>query len=109
MTITNEPAPKELSAKANMAWNAVGSIINLASQWLITILIVRLSDGFNAAGVYSLASSIYAIFAPLGQYRMKVYQVSDVKGELAGRISGIQDVHIKCRTCALHSIFRFHM
>lgn len=81
MTDKNAPTPKELSAKANMAWNAAGSIINLASQWFITILIVRLSDGFNAAGVYSLASSIYAIFAPLGQYRMKVYQVSDVKGE----------------------------
>lgn len=73
--------PRELSAKQNIVWNALGSMVNLASQWLITILIVRLSDGFNAAGVYSLASSIYAIFAPLAQYRMKVYQVSDVEGE----------------------------
>lgn len=81
MTDKQPSTPKELSAKTNMAWNAAGSIINLASQWFITILIVRLSDGFSAAGVYSLASSIYAIFAPLGQYRMKVYQVSDVEGE----------------------------
>ena len=73
--------PKALSPKANMIWNAAGSITNLASQWLVTILIVRLSNGFNAAGIYSLASSICTMFAPLGQYRMKVYQVSDVEGE----------------------------
>ena len=75
------PTPQGLSAKQNMIWNTFGSVVNLASQWLITILIVRLSNGFNAAGLYSLASSIYAIFAPLGQYRMRVYQISDVEGE----------------------------
>lgn len=76
---SGRPAP--LSPKANMMWNAGGSVINLGSQWLITVLIVRLSDGFNAAGVYSLATSIFAMFAPLGQYRMNVYQVSDVDHE----------------------------
>ncbi len=73
--------PTALTPKANMIWNATGSILNLGCQWLITILIVRLSDGFTAAGLYSLASSIYTMFAPLGQYRMNVYQVSDVKRE----------------------------
>ncbi|WP_417229662.1 hypothetical protein [Thermophilibacter sp.] len=70
-----------LSVKQNMAWNSIGSLVNLGCQWLITILIVRLGNGYEAAGVYSLATSVYGIFSPVGQYRMKTYQVSDVKGE----------------------------
>lgn len=73
--------PSPLSVKQNMAWNSIGSMINLGCQWLITILIVRLGNGYEAAGVYSLATSVYGIFSPVGQYRMKTYQVSDVRGE----------------------------
>lgn len=64
-----------------MAWNSIGSITNLACHWLITILIVRLSGGYAAAGVYSLATAVYGIFAPIAHYRMYTYQVSDVKKE----------------------------
>lgn len=72
---------KELSLKANMLWNSFGSLVNLGSQWLITILIVRLGSGYEAAGVFSLAMSVYNIFAPIGQYRMYTYQVTDVDNE----------------------------
>lgn len=72
----------ELSPRQNMLWNSIGSIINLGCQWLITILIVRLAGGrYEAAGVFSLATSVYGIFSPIGQYRMKTYQVSDVNNE----------------------------
>ncbi len=64
-----------------MLWNSFGSIVNLACQWLITILIVRLGSGYEASGVFSLAMSIYNIFAPIAQYRMYTYQVSDVENE----------------------------
>lgn len=76
-----EPKEKELSIGKNMAWNSFGSITYLACQWLITILVVRLSDGYEAAGALSLAMSVYNIFAPLALYRMYTYQVSDVKRE----------------------------
>ena len=72
---------KQLSLKQNMLWNSFGSIVNLACQWLITILIVRLGSGYEASGVFSLAMSIYNIFAPIAQYRMYTYQVSDVENE----------------------------
>ena len=72
---------KQLSLKENMLWNSFGSIVNLACQWLITILIVRLGSGYEASGVFSLAMSIYNIFAPIAQYRMYTYQVSDVENE----------------------------
>lgn len=72
---------KELSIKQNMMWNSIGSITNLACQWLLSVLIVRFSSGFDSAGVYSLATSVYGIFAPIAQYRMYTYQVSDVTNE----------------------------
>ena len=72
---------KELSIKQNMMWNSIGSITNLGCQWLLSVLIVRSSSGFDSAGVYSLATSVYGIFVPIAQYRMYTYQVSDVTNE----------------------------
>lgn len=74
-------AAKQLSLKANMLWNSFGSLTNLACQWLVTILIVRMGSGYEAAGIFSLAMSVYNIFAPIGQYRMYTYQVTDVENE----------------------------
>lgn len=70
-----------LSLKANMLWNSFGSLVNLGSQWLITVLIVRMGSGYEAAGIFSLAMSVYNIFAPIAQYRMYTYQVTDVTNE----------------------------
>ena len=64
-----------------MLWNSAGSLCNLGCQWLISVLVVRLSSGYDAAGVYSLAVSLYNIFGTIAQYRMYTYQVSDVNGE----------------------------
>lgn len=70
-----------LSIKANMFWNSFGSLINLGCSWLISVFIVRFANNFEAAGLYTLAMSIYAIFAPLAQYRTYVYQISDIRDE----------------------------
>ncbi len=72
---------KVLSIKSNILWSSIGSIIGLSCQWLISVLVVRLSFGFSDAGLYSLAMSVYGIFFPIAQYRMYTYQVSDVNGE----------------------------
>lgn len=72
---------KALSIKQNMLWNSAGSLCNLGCQWLISVLVVRLSSGYDAAGIYSLAVSLYNIFGSIAQYRMYTYQVSDVNGE----------------------------
>ena len=74
--------PPPLSIRANMLWNSSGSLIYLGSQWLITILVVRLAAGtYQDAGVLALGMTIMNIFAPLAEYRMSIYQVSDVKEE----------------------------
>ena len=74
-----EATEKTLSIKHNMFWNTVGSLTNLGCQWLITILVVRLSDGYSAAGIYSLAMSIFNMFSQLAQYRMYTVQIADVE------------------------------
>lgn len=71
-----------LSLKSNMIWNSIGSLTYFGCQWLITILVVRMSDSFEAAGTLSLAMSIANIFTPFALFRMRAYQVSDLSGEI---------------------------
>lgn len=66
-----------LSMKQNIIWNSIGSVIYLGCQWLMSILIVRLSNGYENAGIFSLAMSIGNLFTPFAIYRMRAYQVSD--------------------------------
>lgn len=70
--------PQSLSIEKNMLWNSVGSFVSLLCQWLTTVLVVRLSSGFDAAGILSIAMSIGNVFAPIAQFKIRSYQVSDV-------------------------------
>ncbi len=70
-----------LSMKANMLWNSVGSLTYLACQWLTTVLVVRLSSGYDDAGLLSLAMSVVGIFSTLANYKMGTYQLSDINRE----------------------------
>lgn len=72
---------KELSIRKNMIWNSTGSIFYLGCQWLITILVVRLSDDYVAAGALALGMAIANIFNPIGYYKIRTYQVSDLTGK----------------------------
>ena len=72
---------KELSLKLNMIWNSFGSLTYLGCQWLITVLVVRLTNSYDVAGTLSLAMSVYNTFASLAIYRMYTYQVSDIQHE----------------------------
>ena len=62
-----------------MLWNSAGSITYLACQWLVTVLIVRLSNGYDAAGLLSLAMSVTGTFGTFANYKMGTYQISDIK------------------------------
>ena len=76
-----ETRDEGLSLKQNMFWNSFGSLAYLGCQWLITVLVVRITDGYGVAGTLSLAMSIYNMFSALALYRMYTYQVSDVHHE----------------------------
>ena len=70
-----------LSLKKNIAWNSAGSIVRLGCNYLITIAVVRLSHGFDAAGALSLAMSVSNLVAPFADFRLRTVQVTDVRGE----------------------------
>ena len=76
-----QAAPEKLSVKANMIWNSVGSMTYLACQWLTTIFVVRLSSGYDDAGILSLAMSVVGIFGTFANYKMGTYQISDIRRE----------------------------
>lgn len=69
-----------LSIKKNMLWNSSGSMVYLGCQWLITILAVRLSSDYSVAGTLALGMAVSNIFSPIGYYKIRVYQVSDLSG-----------------------------
>ena len=69
---------EELSIKKNMAWNSIGSMFYLGCQWIITILVVRLSSDYTAAGTLALGMAIANIFNPIGYYKIRTLQVSDL-------------------------------
>lgn len=81
----NKPNTTPLSIQRNMIWNSAGSFINLICQWLITVLVVRLSSKLDAAGQLSLAMSIANVFAPIAMYKMRSFQVSDINKKTSAR------------------------
>lgn len=68
----------ELSLKANIAWNSFGSLLYSGCQWLTTVLVVRLTTGYDAAGILALAMAVSNVFAPIALYKIRSYQVSDI-------------------------------
>lgn len=72
---------KQLSVKQNMLWNTSGSMVYLVCQWLITVFVVRLSDGYDAAGVLALGMAVSNIFSPIGYFKVRAFQVSDLNEE----------------------------
>lgn len=86
---------KRLSVRENMIWNSVGSLLYSGCQWLITVLVVRLSPDYDAAGVLALAMAISNVFAPIALYKIRAYQVSDVHEETSsGEYVGFRFVTI---------------
>ncbi len=63
----------------NIMWNTVGSLFYLACQWLLSVVVVRFSTGYEDAGVLSLAMSITNIFAIVALFNVRNYQVADSK------------------------------
>lgn len=93
--------PEGLSIKANMLWNSIGSMTYLACQWLITIVVVRLSSGYDDAGLLSLAMSVVGIFGTFANYKMGTYQVSDIRREnTLGEYMGFRCLMLCLSFCA---------
>ncbi len=66
--------------KRNVLWNTAGSVFYCVCQWLITVIVVRLSS-YENAGYLSLAMTTSSSFSTISLFSMRNFQVSDVKGE----------------------------
>ena len=104
-----------LSLRQNMLWNSIGSLFYLVCQWLITVLVVRLSAGFDSAGLLSLATSVVGTFGTFANYKIGTYQLSDIHHEnslaeyLAFRCITLGMAFVACLiysffTCPLYSV-----
>lgn len=71
---------KPLTLRQNVIWNSVGTIIYLFLQWILTVVVVRIS-GYADAGILSLCMSIGNVFAPVATYSIRQYQASDLLHE----------------------------
>lgn len=70
----------KLSIRANIIWNSLGNAFYLVLQWLLTILIARITD-YSQLGLYSLAMSITHIGFSISGWGVRNYQISDIKGK----------------------------
>jgi O-antigen/teichoic acid export membrane protein len=65
----------------NTIWNSIGILTYFACQWLMTIVVVWLSDDYVNSGNLGLAMNITNFFATVALYNVRFFQVSDIKGE----------------------------
>ena len=66
------------SIATNILWNTFGNIVYLVCQWLLSVVVVRISGSYADAGVLTLAISTTNIFATLAAFSVRNYQVSDL-------------------------------
>jgi O-antigen/teichoic acid export membrane protein len=76
----NESKTERLSIEQNMLWNSAGSLIYMICQWLITVMVVRISN-VTVAGDLTLAISLNNIFNSFALFGIKSYQVSDIRAK----------------------------
>lgn len=71
---------KKLSLKKNIFYNSIGSIIYLGCQWLLTIIVVKLTN-YKDAGIVSLSMSVSSAIYAISAFGMRNFQCSDIKEE----------------------------
>lgn len=71
---------KGLSLKSNFLWTLFGNIIFYASQWFITIIIVKFGSS-ELAGIYSLGLAIATPLFVLFNMNTRSVQITDVNNE----------------------------
>ena len=75
---------KKLSLKKSIMWNTIGSLFYFGCQWLMSILVIKLS-GIDDGGTLSLAMSVCNIWYSIALYGMFAFEVSDTEGKFTHR------------------------
>lgn len=90
---------KAIKFTTNVIWNVFGNLAYMLCQWLITIVIVKLTN-YNNAGIFSLAMSVTNVFICIALFGVRNYQVSDIEKKYS------DSIYLKTRivTCCIASI-----
>lgn len=72
------------SVQQNIIFNTVGSLVYYICQWLMSIIIVRIS-GYEEGGIWALAMSVTAAPAIVAMFNVRSYQVSDVNEQYSDK------------------------
>lgn len=93
--------------KKNMLYNSVGTSIYLGLQWLITILVARIS-GYEYTGILTLAMSLSNIIFAISAFGMRNYQSSDINNKFDNntyKISRVVTCLLGITVCAVILVF----
>ena len=68
--------------RKNVIWNSTGTILYFFCQWLLTILLVKLTgNDFATTGYLTLAMTMSSSYSTIALFNMRSFQVSDIKKE----------------------------
>lgn len=62
----------------NIIWNSGGTLFYCVCQWLLTVLVVRLSGDYASAGILTLAMSIVTPLIVVATLSLRTFQVADM-------------------------------
>ena len=100
--------PKSLSVGKNMLWNTAGSFIYFFCQWLLTLIVVRVSGNYENAGNFSLAISVTNVFHTSASFALRTYIVSDRENKFSsGQYTAMRIISILLSLilCVLYTSF----
>ena len=73
-----ETTDKGVLGKSIM-WNTVGSVYYAFCQWVMTVVIIYMTDDYWQVGVFGLAMTVTNSFTSIGSFGMRSFQISDIK------------------------------
>lgn len=80
MDVKKEASTTYRTASAtDVLWNSVGSLVYLGCTWLTTVLVVLLSDDYQASGSLAIAMAVGNVFSTIALFRVRTVQISDVR------------------------------
>lgn len=68
----------------SVIWNTLGNVIYLAAQYVLQIVVTRMSGNY-AAGLLSTAMTVTNITLSVANYGMRSFQISDLEGKYTDR------------------------
>lgn len=67
----------------NSLFNTIGMFIYMFCQWLMSILVVRLSGSYEEAGIFSTALSVTNVLYIVSSFSIRNYQVADINNNFS--------------------------